>query len=202
MRAVVRPAVVLLLLLTAATGIAYPLAITGMAQAVMPGRANGDLVRRDGVAIGSALIGQSFTSEQYFRGRPSATGAPDPKEEGKMVDAPYNAAASTGSNLGPLSKKLIERIDGDVAALRKNGATSIPADAVTTSASGLDPHISPAFATLQVARIAHARNIATDRVQTVLQQAIEKPFLGFVGEPRVNVLLLNLALDSTFGRPN
>ncbi len=202
MLALIRPAVVLLLVFTALTGIAYPLLVTSITQVAMPGAANGSLLRKDGRVIGSSLIGQSFTSERYFQGRPSATSAPDPKDGSKMVDAPYNAGASSGSNLGPLSKKLIDRVEGDVAALRKTGAAAVPADAVTTSASGLDPHISPAFATLQVERVARARGIAVDRVRAVLDQQIERPALGFIGEPRVNVFRLNLALDAALSGTN
>lgn len=202
MLAIIRPAVVLLTLFTALTGIAYPLVVTGIVQVALPANANGTLVRKDGRVVGSALIGQSFTSERYFHGRPSATSAPDPKDESKTVDAPYNAASSSGSNLGPLSKKLIDRVAGDVATLAKSGVTTIPADAVTTSASGLDPHISPAFAALQVERIARARNMATDRVRAIVDRNTERPTLGFIGEPRVNVLLLNLSLDAAIGGPN
>jgi potassium-transporting ATPase KdpC subunit len=191
-----RPAVVLLLLFTALTGLAYPLAITGVAQVVLPAMANGSLLRKSGTVVGSALIGQSFASNRYFHGRPSATSAPDPKDDTKTIDVPYNAANSSGSNLGPLSKKLIERIEGDVNALRRSGATTIPADAVTTSASGLDPHISPAFAALQVARIAEARAIPAAKVAAVLDRQVERPLFGLIGEPRVNVLSLNLALDT------
>jgi potassium-transporting ATPase KdpC subunit len=191
-----RPAVVLLLLFTALTGLAYPLAITGVAQVVLPAMANGSLLRKSGTVVGSALIGQSFASDRYFHGRLSATSAPDPKDDTKTIDVPYNAANSSGSNLGPLSKKLIERIEGDVNALRRSGATTIPADAVTTSASGLDPHISPAFAALQVARIAEARAIPAAKVAAVLDRQVERPLFGLIGEPRVNVLSLNLALDT------
>lgn len=185
MLTIIRPAVVMLLGFTVLTGIAYPLAITGIAQVAARGSSNGSIVARQGTPVGSALIGQSFTSHRYFQGRPSSAG-----------DKGYNAAASSGSNLGPLSKKLIDRVDGDVATLRKAGATSIPADAVTSSASGLDPHISPAFAAMQVGRIAAARKTSEDRVRAVLERQVERPALGLIGEPRVNVLLLNLALDA------
>jgi potassium-transporting ATPase KdpC subunit len=191
-----RAALVLLVFFTALTGFAYPLLITGLTQVVLPVQANGSLVRRGDAVVGSALIGQSFTSDRYFQGRPSATSAPDPKHDTKSVDAPYNAGSSAGSNLGPLSKKLLERVAGDVDTLRKAGAAVIPADAVTTSASGLDPHISPAFARLQVDRIAKSRGIAPERIRALLDRHIETPMLGFIGEPRVNVLLLNLALDA------
>lgn len=192
-----RPALVILGILTLLTGVIYPLAITGLAQIAMPYAANGSLVRRGGVAVGSVLIGQQFSTERYFHGRPSATSAPDPKDQTKTVDAPYNAGNSAGSNLGPLSKKLIERVQADSDALRKStGAVIAPADAVTASASGLDPHISPAFAALQISRIAAARGVPEARVGQVLQSHIEPPLLGIFGEPRVNVLALNLALDS------
>ncbi len=190
-----RAAAVLLVFFTALTGVAYPLLVTGVTQLVVPVQANGSLVRRGDVVIGSALIGQSFTSDRYFQGRPSATSAPDPKDDTKTVDAPYNAGNSAGSNLGPLSKKLLDRVAGDVDALRKAGATVVPADAVTTSASGLDPHISPAFALLQVDRIAKSRGLEPERIRALLDRHREAPALGIIGEPRLNVLLLNLALD-------
>jgi potassium-transporting ATPase KdpC subunit len=196
MLAHLRAATVLLVFFTALTGVAYPLLITGLTQVALPSQTNGSLIRRGDVVVGSALIGQSFTSDRYFQGRPSATSAPDPKDDTKTVDAPYNAGNSSGSNLGPLSKKFLDRVSTDVDTLKKAGATVIPADAVTTSASGLDPHISPAYALMQVDRIAKSRGIATDRVRAILDRQIERPSLGFIGEPRVNVLLLNLALDA------
>ncbi len=182
-----RPALVMMVLFTLLTGLAYPLAMTGLAQLVLPTAANGSLMIRGNTVVGSELVGQSFTSDRYFWPRPSATG-----------DKEYNAASSSGSNLGPLSKKLIERVNGDVAALRKAGATgSVPADAVTTSASGLDPHISPAFAAQQVARIAAARKLPEAQVRDLVERTTEWPFLGLFGEPRINVFRLNLALDAT-----
>lgn len=181
-----RPALVMLALFTVLTGFVYPLAITGVAQLVLPSAANGSLVVKDGTPVGSELIGQGFTSDQYFWPRPSAAG-----EKG------YDATGSSGSNLGPLSKKLIDRVQGDVAALRRAGAAVIPADAVTTSASGLDPHISPAFANLQVARIAAARKAPETEVRALLDRLTEHRFLGVVGEPRINVLRLNIALDAS-----
>ena len=202
MLTVLRPALVLLMLFTAITGLAYPLVVTGITQVVMPGNANGSLARKGDAVVGSSLIGQAFTSDRYFWGRPSATSAPDPKDDTKTVDAPYNAANSSGSNLGPTSKKLIDRVSADVATLRTAGATTIPADAVTTSASGLDPHISPAFAALQVERVARVRNVSSERIRSLLEQQTERPILGFIGEPRVNVLLLNLAIDAAFRGPN
>lgn len=194
-----RPALVMLAVFTALTGFVYPLAITGVAQLALNANANGSLLRKDNLVVGSALIGQSFASDRYFHGRPSATSAPDPADATKTLDAPYNAANSSGSNLGPTSKKLVDRVQADVETLRRAGATAIPADAVTTSASGLDPHISPEFALLQVARVAAARNISAERVRAVLAEHTAQPVLGVIGEPRVNVLQLNLALDAAAG---
>ena len=192
----VRPAVVMLLLFTALTGLAYPLALVVIAQVVMPYQANGSLLLREGKVVGSALIGQAFTTERYFQARPSATSAPDPKDPSKTIDAPYNAANSSGSNLGPTSKALMDRIRGDVGKLKTAGAAVVPADAVTTSGSGLDPHISPAYALLQVPRVAKARKLSEERVRQLVASHTELPTLGFLGEPRVNVLELNLALDA------
>ncbi len=194
-----RPALVMLAAFTLLTGIVYPLAVTGIAQLAMPHQANGSILMRDGKVAGSALIGQTFTADRYFHGRPSATIAPDPADATKTVDAPYNAANSSGSNLGPTSRKLIDRVQVDADALRRAGATAIPPDAVTTSASGLDPHISPEFAALQVARVAVARKVPYERVRAILVAHTEQPLLGIVGEPRVNVLELNLALDAALG---
>ena len=192
-----RPALVMIVAFTVVTGLVYPLAVTGVAQLTLNAKANGSLIRRGDTVIGSAVIGQSFTSDRYFRGRPSATSGPDPADASKTVDAPYNAANSSGSNLGPTSSKLIDRVAADVAALRKAGMDrDIPADAVTTSASGLDPHISPAFAEMQVPRVAAARKVPEEQVSTMLNEHTSQPFLGFIGEPRVNVLELNLALDA------
>ncbi len=190
-----RPAIVMIVLLSALTGLAYPLAITGIAQILLPRPANGSLETKDGVVIGSSLIGQFFTGDGYFHGRPSATSAQDPKDPTKTLDAPYNAANSVGSNLGPTSKKLIDRVKADVEALGGGPAKPVPADAVTTSGSGLDPHISPAFARLQVARVAAARKLSEARVLDLLESRVETPVLGVFGEPRVNVLALNLDLD-------
>ena len=192
-----RPAIVMLALFTALLGLAYPLAVTGIAGVAMPDRASGSLVSRDGTVIGSALIGQDFTSARYFHGRPSATSAPDPKDAGKTIDAPYNAANSSGSNLGPTSQKLVERVTSEVADLRAQGlAGPLPADAVTASASGLDPAISPAFARAQVARVAQARGLGADRLQALVDGNTAGRLFGILGEPRVNVLRLNLALDA------
>ena len=191
-----RPALVLTFLFTLVTGIAYPLAITGVAALIAPDRAQGSLVTRDGTLVGSALIGQSFTSPRYFHPRPSATSAVDPADATKTVDAPYNADNSSGSNLGPLSAKLVDRVKADVEALKGDRVTgTIPADAVTTSGSGLDPHVSPQTALLQVARVAVARNLSQDSVRSLVERHVEGGLFGFLGEPRVNILLLNIALD-------
>jgi K+-transporting ATPase ATPase C chain len=182
-----RPAFILLLLFTSLTGVAYPLAMTGLLQIAFPTAANGSLIVRDGHVSGSSLIGQAFTSDRYFHGRPSAAG-----------QSGYDAAASSGSNLGPLSKKLLDRVAADVSAIRGPGSAAVPADAVTTSASGLDPHISPAYAELQVARVAKARGVDVDRVRTIVGANTDAPALGFIGQQRVNVVLLNLDLDAAF----
>ncbi len=195
MLAQMRPAIVMIVLFSALTGLAYPLAITGVAQLVLAGPANGSLESRHGVIVGSSLIGQAFAADTYFHPRPSATSAPDPKDPTKTVDAPYNAGNSSGSNLGPTAKKLIDRVKADVEALGGSPAKPIPADAVTTSGSGLDPHISPQFARLQVSRVAAARKLPEVRVQALVEARIEGGFLGIFGEPRVNVLALNLDLD-------
>lgn len=189
-----RPALVLLAFFTVLTGILYPLAITGVAHVLFPQAANGSLVVRDGRIVGSSLIGQPFTSDKYFWPRPSATSAADPNDPSKTVDAPYNATGSSGSNLGPLSKKLVDRVATDVQRIG-NGKGGVPGDAVTTSASGLDPHISPAYAMLQVDRVAKARGVQSRRLRLLVEQSVESRWLGLIGEPRVNVLLLNLALD-------
>ena len=192
----IRPAIVVLLALTLITGLVYPLAMTGIAEVIFPRQAQGSLIERDGKVVGSELIGQVFTSDKYFHGRPSATTAPDPKDATKTIPAPYNAANSGGSNLGPSNKALIDRVQGDIEALKKeNPAAAVPADLVTTSASGLDPHISPEAALFQVPRIAKARNMPEDRIRQLVEDNTEGRFLGLLGEPRVNVLLLNLALD-------
>jgi K+-transporting ATPase ATPase C chain len=194
----IRPAIVILVALTLITGLAYPLVMTGVAQVIFPRQAQGSLIERDGKVVGSDLIGQAFTSDKYFRGRPSATTAPDPNDSTKTVAAPYNAANSGGSNLGPSNKALIDRVQGDIEALKKeNPSAAVPADLVTTSASGLDPHISPEAALFQVPRMAKARNLPEDRIRQFVEDNTEGRFLGLLGAPRVNVLLLNLALDRT-----
>jgi K+-transporting ATPase ATPase C chain len=192
----IRPAIVVLVALTLITGLIYPLAMTGIAVLIFPHQAQGSLVERDGKIVGSELIGQAFAGDKYFHGRPSATNAPDPNDATKTVPTPYNAANSGGSNLGPSNKALIDRVRGDIDALEKeNPSTPAPADLVTTSASGLDPHISPEAALFQVPRIAKARNLPEDRIRQLVEEHTEGRFLGVLGEPRVNVLLLNLALD-------
>jgi potassium-transporting ATPase KdpC subunit len=192
----IRPAIVFIVALTLITGLAYPLAMTGIAQVIFPSSAQGSMVERDGKVVGSALIGQVFTKDEYFHGRPSATNTPDPQDSTKTVDAPYNAANSGGSNLGPTNKALIDRVKGDVDKLKEeNPSAPVPIDLVTTSGGGLDPHISPEAALFQVPRVAKARNMPEDRVRQLVQEQTEGRFLGLLGEPRVNVLALNLALD-------
>ena len=192
----IRPAIVLLLVLTAITGLAYPLAMTGLAGAIFPAKAQGSLIEKDGKVIGSALIGQEFKDDKYFHGRPSATLAPDPDDSTKTVPAPYNAANSGGSNLGPTSKALADRLKEDVDKLKaENPNAAVPVDLVTTSASGLDPDISPEAAQFQVPRVAKARNMPEDQLKQLVASNTEGRWLGLLGEPRVNVLALNLALD-------
>jgi len=192
----IRPAIVLVIALTLITGLVYPLVMTGIAEVVFPGQAQGSLIERDGKVVGSALIGQPFTTDGYFHGRPSATTAPDPADPTKSVPAPYNAANSGGSNLGPTSKALVERVQGDVEKLKKeNPSAPVPADLVTSSGSGLDPHISPEAALFQVPRVAKARGLPEERLRDLIDEHTEGRTLGFLGEPRVNVLELNLALD-------
>jgi K+-transporting ATPase ATPase C chain len=196
----VRPAVVLLILLSALAGLLYPRAITGIAQAVLPYQANGSLLGKVGAPVGSVLIGQNFAADRYFHGRPSATQAQDPAhpdDSSKTIDAPYNADNSTGSNLGPTSQKLVDRVKADVEAKRAAGwAAPIPADAVTTSASGLDPEISPATAFAQVPAVAKARGLPEEKVRELVAAQVKDRALGLIGEPRVNVLQLNFTLDA------
>jgi len=191
-----RPAIMLTVLMTALTGLAYPLAMTGLAGRLFPYQANGSLIERDGKIIGSELIGQNFTSDGYFHGRPSATTDTDPNDSTKTVPAPYNASNSGGSNYGPTSKALVDRVKADSGPLAAtNPSAKIPVDLVTTSASGLDPDITPAAAEFQVPRVAKARNLPQDKVQGLVADMTQDRFLGILGEKRVNVLKLNLALD-------
>jgi potassium-transporting ATPase KdpC subunit len=194
----IRPAIILLLGLTLITGLAYPLAVTAIAGAIFPKQAQGSLIEKDGKVVGSALIGQEFTSDKYFHGRPSATVAPDPNDSAKTVPAPYNAANSGGSNLGPTSKALNDRVKEDVDKLKaENPSRPVPVDLVTTSGSGLDPDISPEAALFQVPRVAKARGLSEDRIRQLVTDHTEGRLGGVLGEPRVNVLELNLALDAT-----
>ena len=191
LKSAVRPALVLTLLFALLLGIAYPLALTGVGQALFPAQANGSLIRDEGSVVGSELIGQKFASAAYFHGRPSAAGADG-----------YHASASSGSNLGPASQALADRVAADVATLSQTApGRPVPPDLVTTSASGLDPHISPEAAFSQVGRVAAARGVPEAAVRDRVEQAIEKPLLGVLGEPRVNVLLLNRALDGGLRQP-
>lgn len=201
MFAQLRPAIVMMACLTLLTGLAYPLAMTGIAQLVFPAQANGSLVEKDGKVIGSRLIGQNFTADRYFRGRPSATTDTDPKDATKTIPAPYNAANSSGSNAGPTAKSLVERVQGDLEKVKaENPGVAVPVDLVTTSASGLDPDLSPAAAFFQVPRVARARAVPQDTVRALVTQHIDGRFLGLIGEPRVNVLALNMALDALAAR--
>jgi K+-transporting ATPase ATPase C chain len=193
----IRPAIVMIVCMTILTGLAYPLAMTGIAQAIFPHQANGSLIQRDGKTIGSTLIGQNYTAPNYFHGRPSATTDTDPNDASKTIPAPYNAGNSAGSNLGPTSKALLDRITADTATLAaENPGTPVPMDLVTTSASGLDPDISPAAALFQVPRVAKARNLAEVQVRQLVEAHTTGRLAGLIGEPHVNVLQLNLALDA------
>jgi potassium-transporting ATPase KdpC subunit len=192
----IRPAIVVLVALTLITGLIYPLAMTGIAKIVFTRQAQGSLIERGGKVIGSALIGQEFKSDKYFHGRPSATTAPNPNDPGNPLPAPYNAANSGGSNLAPSNKALKDRVERDIDRLKQeNPSAAVPIDLVTTSGSGLDPDISPEAAYFQVPRVAKARNLAEDKLRQLVSEHVEERFLGILGEPRVNVLQLNLALD-------
>lgn len=197
----IRPAITFLITLTVITGLIYPLAMTGIAGVIFPYQAQGSLIERNGTVIGSALIGQEFTSDRYFHGRPSATLGPDPVDSSKSVPAPYNAANSMGSNLGPTSKALIERVQADVEKLKQeNPGMPVPVDLVTTTGSGLDPDISPEAALFQAPRVAKARNVPEAQLRELVERHIQGRILGIFGEPRVNVLALNLALDQAAAR--
>jgi K+-transporting ATPase ATPase C chain len=195
----IRPAILMIVAMTVITGLVYPLAMTGIAQLLFPHQANGSLIETDGKVIGSELIGQNFAGDQYFHGRPSATSGPDPNDPAKSVSAPYNAANSSGSNNGPTNKGLVDRVKGEAEKLQaENPSPPVPVDLVTTSSSGLDPDITPAGALYQVPRVAKARNIPEDALLKLVADVIERRTLGFLGEPRVNVLRLNLALDEHY----
>jgi len=193
----IRPAIVMIVVMTVITGLAYPLGMTGLAQLLFPSQANGSLIKKDGKVVGSELIGQNFADDKYFHGRPSATTEPDPKDPTKTVPTPYAADNSVGSNLAPTSQALVDRVKDDAAKLKaENAAAPVPVDLVTTSASGLDPDITPAGALFQVPRVAKARGLSEDRVRQLVDAQTEGRILGILGEPHVNVLRLNLALDT------
>jgi K+-transporting ATPase ATPase C chain len=192
----IRPAIVMIVLLTLITGIIYPFAITGIGQVAFPAQANGSLIEKDGKVIGSSLIGQNFTGDKYFHGRPSATTETDPNDSTKTVSVPYAADNSTASNLGPTSKALMDRVKGDVDTLKAQSDKPVPVDLVTTSGSGLDPDITPAAAEFQIARVAKARGLSPDALHDLVMRNTEGRTFGVLGEARVNVLKLNLALDA------
>ena len=192
----IRPAIVMIIVMTVITGLIYPLGMTGIAHLLFPHQANGSLIEKDGAVIGSELIGQNFTDDKYFHGRPSATTEPDPNDPTKTVPVPYAADNSAGSNLGPTSQVLIDRVKDDAEKLKaENPSTPIPVDLVTTSGSGLDPDITPAAAEFQVPRVAKARNLPEEQVRALVAEMTQDRILGILGEKRVNVLKLNLALD-------
>lgn len=196
----IRPALVLLILFTVLTGLVYPLGMTGLAAVLFPQQAAGSLVMRDGTVIGSALVGQNFAGEKYFHGRPSATTGPDPADPSKSVAAPYNASNSMGSNLGPSNPALIARVKAEKDALAAaNPGAAVPMDLVTTSGSGLDPDISPDAALFQVPRVAKARGMDEATLRALVMAHVDGRLFGIIGEPRVNVLALNLDLDSRAG---
>ena len=194
----IRPAIMMIVVMTVITGLIYPLGMTGIAQIVFPHQANGSLIEKDGKVIGSELIGQNFADDKYFHGRPSATTEPDPKDPTKTVATPYAADNSIGSNLGPTAQPLIDRVKDDAAKLhQENPSAPVPVDLVTTSASGLDPDITPAGALFQVPRVAKARGLPEDKVRQLVADNTDGRTFGVIGEPHVNVLKLNLALDAT-----
>jgi potassium-transporting ATPase KdpC subunit len=193
----IRPAIVMIIVMTVITGLVYPLGMTGIAQVLFPHQANGSLIKKNGKVIGSALIGQNFTDAKYFHGRPSVTSDPDPKDPSKTIPTPYAADNSSASNLGPTAKALIDRVKDDAAKLRaENPSTPIPVDLVTSSASGLDPNITPAGALFQVPRVAKARGLSQAAVRQLVEENSQGRVLGVLGEPHINVLKLNLALDA------
>lgn len=193
-----RPALALIVLFTLLTGITFPLVFVGIGQAAIPRLAGGSLIEKNGTVVGSALLGQNFTKDEYFHGRPSATTDTDPADSTKTVPAPFNAQNSAGSNAGPTSQALIDRVTADVKTeVAAGGNTPVPGDMLTTSASGLDPHISPATAERQVTRVAGARKLPEAQVRTLVAGATSGRLLGLIGEPRVDVLALNLALDAS-----
>jgi K+-transporting ATPase ATPase C chain len=191
----IRPAIVMIVAMTVITGLVYPLAITGVAQFLFPHQANGSLITKDGKVIGSELIGQNFADPKYFHGRPSATTEPDPKDPTKTISVPYAADNSSGSNLAPTSQALVDRVKDDAGKLKEESDKPIPVDLVTTSASGLDPDITPAGAYFQVPRVAKARGVSEEKLRQLVDDNVQARTLGILGEPRVNVLKLNLALD-------
>jgi potassium-transporting ATPase KdpC subunit len=194
----IRPAIMMIVVMTILTGFAYPLGMTGLAQLLFPHQANGSLIERNGTVIGSELIGQNFTSDKYFHPRPSATTEPDPKDPTKTVAVPYAADNSAASNLAPTAQPLVDRVKDDAAKLHaENPAAPVPVDLVTTSASGLDPDITPAAALFQVPRVAKARGLPEDQVRDLVAANTTDRFVGIFGEKRVNVLKLNLALDAS-----
>lgn len=193
----IRPAIVFVVLMTILTGIMYPLAMTGLSQALFPNQANGSLIKKGDIIVGSHLIGQTFVTDNYFHGRPSATTATDPNDSTKTVPAPYNAANSNGSNLGPTSQALVDGVKTMATTLQSESNQRIPVDMVTTSGSGLDPDITPAAARFQIPRIAHTRHLPENIVSDLINQHITPRTLGVFGEPTVNVLELNMALDKT-----
>lgn len=196
----IRPAILMIVLFTILTGLAYPLGMTGLGQLLFPHQANGSLIEKDGKVVGSELIGQNFASPKYFHGRVSTTSEPDPKDATKTISVPYAADNSSASNLGPTSKPLIARVKTDTATLHaENPSAPVPVDLVTSSASGLDPDITPAAALFQVPRVAAARKLSQDAVRKLVEDHIDGRLLGLIGEPHVNVLKLNMALDAMQG---